>query len=233
MSNWRDRTERDAMIRNHDKYNYEKEFSSPKKESANISFSRFLFAAGPFLLSVMLFYISISSIVNNNNLVINVPSNKSKIKVGRAICEVDSSGEFSILVVDSNGGVKKMLKFNSAYFSSSGYTPAKRCSQIASRVNAAIMSGKEGYITANLIEGKGVLCISKNSQDICTKDDVIATISSSSRNNINGIDSDYILLETCLAYSKPSKLANKAEKTENEEANICSFPLNKSLAFLE
>jgi hypothetical protein len=243
MSNWRDRNDRDAMVRHYDLHK-EKDLFILEKKSANVSFSNFLLTFTPFVISGILFSISILSIVfslNSSSPFMNILNSRkgknldigSESKISRAICAVDSLDEFSLLVADSNGGVRTMLKFNSKYFSSNGYTPGKRCSQIAERVNTAIMSKKERYITTSFTAGKGVICISENSQDRCAEHDKIATISPSSKKNVNDVDSDYIVLKTCSAYSKPTKLASKVEKPENEEANICSFPLNQSLVFLE
>lgn len=227
MSNWRDRTERDALIRHHVQHHYENNnFSSSKndlrKKNINI-FVKILFASGSIFLSIILFYISISSIISNNNSTVSISINKPNLKISRAICEIDPSGEFFMLVADSSGGVKQMLKFNPTYFPSSGYTPARRCSLVAAKVNAAIESGKEGYITTNLTGGRGVLCLTEDSQDKCVKQNSLTTISSSDKKNENSTDSDYIMLELCTIYSKSSRFE------KSEDSNICTFPLTKSL----
>lgn len=244
MSNWRDRTDRDAIVRHHEPYKYkEKDFLfSKENKSPNDSFLRILLKYAPFAISGMLFSISILSVIfslNSSGSLMNIfnsPKMKSLDiesghKIGRAICEVDSSGEFFILVADSNGGIKKLLKFNSSYFSSEGYTPAKRCSQIAARVNTSIISGNEEYITANLTEGRGTLCISRKSQNECGIQDRITIISTCKKNGINDTGSDYF--ETCWAYKAKLASVSNAEQIEKEKTKIFTFPLNKFLFALE
>ncbi|NET02873.1 MAG: hypothetical protein F6K61_20440 [Sphaerospermopsis sp. SIO1G1] len=55
-----------------------------------------------------------------------------------------------------------VVRWKSNYFSRSGYTPQRRCDEVASRLQTYHSNGKLEYITAGIMNGQPVVCVSSS-----------------------------------------------------------------------
>jgi Circadian oscillating protein COP23 len=233
MNNWRDRNERDAKPHTIDVYQKNDVEKSKEKETKILSGlgKNISFLLG--LLSALFGGISAILLLHDNNHNININSNTidtSNKTLNKYVCEESSKGNLETLLNRSNGDTQIFIKWNSNY-SNSGYTAAERCSQVAAKLNIYTNLEKAKHITSETTKNVTKICIVKNLEDFCNKDNILISIH---RNIMVAKDADedqlispkfidYIHTDNCRNYFTPEIQGNSIVS----KREICSIPFTE------
>jgi hypothetical protein len=82
-------------------------------------------------------------------------------------------------VVDTPRGRVELIVWQSTALNSSGWTPERRCQEIASRFQKFADNGKLRYISTGIINGQNVICVVNREPGvgyICIKDGLLLTL---------------------------------------------------------
>lgn len=89
-------------------------------------------------------------------------------------CGVSSDG-IPTTFANTRRGTVAVVKWNSEYFSYSGYTPERRCQEVSSRFQKHRSSGQLNFLTAGYLNGQAAICAG-NSNPPCTSDKLLFTL---------------------------------------------------------
>ena len=87
----------------------------------------------------------------------------------RFYCGKYSNGEPATIVDNGRGRQIALILWGSTYFSSSGYTPEKRCEIVSKNFAQALEKGSLRYLTYANLNGYPVICASKAKEGVCDR----------------------------------------------------------------
>ncbi|MEB3831799.1 COP23 domain-containing protein [Phormidium sp. CCY1219] len=103
-------------------------------------------------------------------------------------CQISTDDLYVTLALRKNGAVSDpMIVWKTEEFSSSGYTPERRCNEVTNRLNAILdenggtLSGL--YMTAGIVNGEAVLCAVNNTRSGCNSRNMLFTLNQDNRRN--------------------------------------------------
>jgi len=89
-------------------------------------------------------------------------------------CGVSSDG-IPTTFASTRRGTVQVVKWNSEFFSDSGYTPERRCQEVSSRFQNHYNRGQLNFLTAGYLNGQPAICAG-NSNPPCTSDKLLFTL---------------------------------------------------------
>lgn len=89
-------------------------------------------------------------------------------------CGVSSDGTPTTFASTRRGTVQ-VVRWNSEFFSDSGYTPERRCQEVSSRFQNHYNRGQLNFLTAGYLNGQPAICAG-NSNPPCTSDKLLFTL---------------------------------------------------------
>jgi len=101
-------------------------------------------------------------------------------------CRSSDDVNFTV-ALSQNGNVSDpIIVWASDAFSSSGYTPERRCQAVTQRLNDALAENdytlRGLYLTVGRVNGQSVVCTVASTRSGCNRDNVLFTLSSNPRN---------------------------------------------------
>ncbi|MGK7877246.1 MAG: COP23 domain-containing protein [Xenococcaceae cyanobacterium] len=78
-----------------------------------------------------------------------------------------SNGVPTTFASTSRGNVP-VIRWVSSYFSSSGYTPERRCQEVSTRFQNYYNNGRLNYITTGIMNGQPVVCVTSSNGGSCS-----------------------------------------------------------------
>lgn len=87
-----------------------------------------------------------------------------------------SSNVPTVMARTKRGVDVPIIRFRSEYFSVSGWTPERRCQEIAQRFQSFYASDMLNYLTTGRMNGENIVCVAKTNGGACLEDGLLFTL---------------------------------------------------------
>jgi hypothetical protein len=219
MSNWRDRSERDATIPRdvkHIKINERKNLNKYKKEPPVIPVFSLLIAIFSMVIAIVSLLQNVKIFGGGSK---SYNPSISKLVANQYVCNKNKSGRLETLIVNSRNEKRVFISWNDSFSSA-------RCERITDRLNSDKRLEYERYIVYESTADFTRLCIVKNSYSSCSKETVeniiYDTDTSDRENNSQFIYS--LNIDHCRIYPSIKIEGSSGFKSSSQ---ICFSPLQE------